>query len=213
MSKMEEQFNEWKNGLLIYKFALDEINTKLNILNEEFQFIHNHNPIEHIKSRIKTPEGIIKKLKRKELPITLANARENVNDIAGIRITCSFVSDIYKIYELISSQDDIKVISVKDYIRNPKPNGYRSFHLILEVPVFLAASTELVKVEIQIRTIAMDTWASLEHKIFYKFDQDIPDVLKNELKLAADTVCELDEKMASINKEVDKIKLTTSTPV
>lgn len=208
MSTMEQTFNDWKNSLLIYKFALDEINTKLNILNEEFQFIHKHNPIEHIKSRIKKPEGIVAKLKRKGLEVTIDHAKQHVQDIAGIRITCSFVSDIYKIYEMISSQDDIRIVSVKDYIKNPKDNGYRSFHLILEVPVFLASRTEHVKVEIQIRTIAMDTWASLEHKIFYKFDEDIPQILKDELKQAADTVRALDDKMAHINKEVDVIKKT-----
>ncbi|MDL4839265.1 GTP pyrophosphokinase [Aquibacillus rhizosphaerae] len=212
MNSFQDNFNEWKNGLLIYKFALDEINTKLNILNEEFQFIHNHNPIEHIKSRIKDPESIIRKLKRKGLPVTLENARANLNDIAGIRVTCSFVRDIYKIYEMITTQDDIKTIKVKDYIKNAKENGYRSLHIILEVPVFLADRTEYVPVEIQVRTIAMDTWASLEHKIFYKFDQDIPEILKQELKLAADTVTALDDKMEYINTEVDKIKVTSKVP-
>ncbi|MCT2537288.1 GTP pyrophosphokinase family protein [Aquibacillus koreensis] len=209
MDVFQDKFNHWKNGLLMYKFALDEINTKLNILNEEFQFIHNHNPIEHIKSRIKDPSSIMNKLNRKGLSVTLENARSYVLDIAGVRVTCSFVRDIYKIHEMIASQDDINVIQTKDYIKNPKENGYRSLHMILEVPVFLANRTEYVPVEIQIRTIAMDTWASLEHKIFYKFDQDIPEKLKKELKLAADTVTALDDKMEYINTEVDKIKYTS----
>ncbi|WP_117168812.1 GTP pyrophosphokinase [Paraliobacillus sediminis] len=206
MNALQKRFNDWKNGLLVYKFALDEIDTKLSILSEEFEFIHNHNPMEHVKSRLKEPNSIMDKLKRKGLEVTLFNAREHVRDIAGVRVTCSFVADIYKVYHMLSKQDDIKVLEVKDYINYPKPNGYRSFHLIVEVPVFLASSTERVPVEIQIRTIAMDTWASLEHKIFYKYDQEIPEELKDELKQAADTVRALDDKMESIHTRVEKEK-------
>lgn len=206
MNALQKRFNDWKNGLLVYKFALDEIDTKLSILSEEFEFIHNHNPMEHVKSRLKEPNSIMDKLKRKGLEVTLSNAREHVRDIAGVRVTCSFVADIYKVYHMLSKQDDIKVIEVKDYIKYPKPNGYRSFHLIVEVPVFLANSTERVPVEIQIRTIAMDTWASLEHKIFYKYDQEIPEEIKDELKQAADTVRALDDKMENINTRVDREK-------
>lgn len=204
--QLQKMFNDWKNGLLVYKFALDEIDTKLSILSEEFEFIHNHNPMEHIKSRLKEPTSIMNKLKRKGLELTLENAKQNVRDIAGIRVTCSFVADIYKVYHMLRQQDDLRVLDVKDYIQSPKPNGYRSFHLIVEVPVFLANCTERVPVEIQIRTIAMDTWASLEHKIFYKYEQEIPDVLKNELKQAADTVRALDDKMEYIHDQVEKEK-------
>ncbi|GAA5417203.1 GTP pyrophosphokinase YwaC [Paraliobacillus ryukyuensis] len=206
MNALEKQFHEWKNHLLVYKFALDEINTKLSILSEEFEFMHNHNPMEHIKSRLKEPTSIMSKLKRKGLALTVENAKRYVLDIAGVRVTCSFVADIYKVHDMLCQQDDIQVLKVKDYIHEPKPNGYRSFHLIVEVPVFLADHTERVPVEIQIRTIAMDTWASLEHKIFYKFEQAIPQELLHELKQAADTVKALDDKMEHIHYEVDQIK-------
>ncbi|WP_188457011.1 GTP pyrophosphokinase [Virgibacillus oceani] len=194
---------EWKNLFKIYKFALDEVNTKLNILNEDFQFIHQHNPIEHLNSRIKTPESTMEKLARKGLEPTLENAKKYIHDIAGIRITCSFITDIYSIYELIRKQDDINILQIKDYIKQPKPNGYKSLHLIIDVPIFLTDRVEKVKVEIQIRTIAMDFWASLEHKIYYKFDKAIPASLRNELKEAADSANYLDERMEKIKTEVD----------
>ncbi|MFB1051334.1 GTP pyrophosphokinase family protein [Paraliobacillus sp. JSM ZJ581] len=206
MNLLEKEFHEWKKEFVVYKFALDEMNTKLNILNEEFEFIHNHNPMEHIKSRLKDPNSVIKKLKRKGLDITIENAKRYVRDIAGVRVTCSFVADIYKIHAMLCQQDDIHVLKVKDYIVTPKPNGYRSFHLIIEVPVFLANQTVNVPVEIQIRTIAMDTWASLEHKIYYKFEQEIPEAFLVELKQAADTVKALDDKMAYIHQAVEKVK-------
>ncbi|WP_416828490.1 GTP pyrophosphokinase [Ectobacillus polymachus] len=203
---IQEQIAEWKNFLFIYKFALDEIDTKLTILNEEFQFVHQHNPIEHIKSRIKSPESIVNKLERKELEITVANAKEHIHDIAGVRVTCSFVSDIYEIFEIIQSQDDINILRVKDYIQHPKPNGYQSLHLIVEIPVFLSTRTEHVKVEIQIRTVAMDFWASLEHKIYYKFDKTVPERLTNQLKETAEMIQYLDAKMKRIKDEMEQIK-------
>lgn len=207
MEDLQSNLLQWKDHLFIYKFALEEINTKLNILNGEFQFIHNHNPIEHMKSRIKSPASIVKKLQRKGLDVTIENAIEHVHDIAGVRITCSFNSDIYTLYEAISRQDDIEVVKVKDYIKEPKPNGYRSLHLIVTVPVFLANKKEKVKVEIQIRTIAMDFWASLEHKIYYKFDKEVPEYLTLELKKAADAAHFLDVKMKEINDEVQLLKI------
>lgn len=203
---LQSNLLEWKDQLFIYKFALDEINTKLKILNEEYQFIHNHNPIEHMKSRIKSPASIVKKLHRKGLNVTIENVIEHVHDIAGVRITCSFISDIYTMVEAISRQDDIEVIKIKDYIENPKANGYKSFHLIVKIPVFLSNQVKKVKVEIQIRTIAMDFWASLEHKIYYKFDKEVPDELRLELKKAADAAHFLDEKMKMIRDEVDFYK-------
>jgi putative GTP pyrophosphokinase len=203
LHELSNELNEWKNSLIIYNFALDEINTKLKILNEEFQFIHNHNPIEHIKSRIKDPKGIMQKLHRKGHAITIENAKKYIHDIAGVRITCSFISDIYEIYNIIEKQADIKVMQVKDYIKNPKPNGYKSLHLIISIPVFLSTGVQEVFVEIQIRTIAMDFWASLEHKIYYKFDKDVPAHLLNELKEAADAAHELDVKMKRIKDGVD----------
>ncbi|MGI8351569.1 GTP pyrophosphokinase [Niallia circulans] len=203
LHELSNELNEWKNSLIIYNFALDEINTKLKILNEEFQFIHDHNPIEHIKSRIKDPKGIMQKLHRKGHAITIENAKKYIHDIAGVRITCSFISDIYEIYNIIEKQADIKVMQVKDYIKNPKPNGYKSLHLIISIPVFLSTGMQEVVVEIQIRTIAMDFWASLEHKIYYKFDKDVPAHLLSELKEAADAAHELDVKMKRIKDGVD----------
>jgi putative GTP pyrophosphokinase len=206
MEELHANLIEWKDQLFVYKFALTEINTKLNILNEEYQYIHNHNPIEHMKSRIKEPRSIVHKLQRKGLPVTIENAMEHVHDIAGVRITCSFISDIYTVFEAISRQDDIEVIKVKDYIKDPKPNGYKSLHLIVKVPVFLSNRVVKVKVEIQIRTIAMDFWASLEHKIYYKFEKDIPKELQLELTRAADAAHILDEKMRKIRDEVELYK-------
>ncbi|MCA0991703.1 GTP pyrophosphokinase [Pseudalkalibacillus hwajinpoensis] len=204
--EFQERIEEWKNFLFIYKFALDEINTKLTILNDEFQFVHQHNPIEHVKSRIKSPESIMAKLERKGLEVTTENVKQHINDIAGVRVTCSFTNDIYRIYNMIESQDDIRLIDVKDYVKNPKPNGYKSLHLIVEIPVFLSKGPELVRVEIQLRTIAMDFWASLEHKIYYKFEGEIPDKLSNELKEAAEIVHYLDAKMMRIKDEVNEFK-------
>lgn len=197
---------EWKNLIMIYKFALMEITTKLNILNEEFEFFHLHNPIEHIKSRVKSMDSLKEKLIRKGYEVNIENAKKFINDIAGARIICSFTSDIYTIYELIKKQSDLKVVEVKDYIKNPKPNGYRSLHLLVEVPVFLTNRIEEVRVEIQIRTIAMDFWASLEHRIFYKFNKDVPKELTDQLKECADMIKHLDNKMLSIKKEVDLYK-------
>lgn len=202
--------NTLKNAgyfLLKYKFALEEISTKLRILNEEFQYLHDYNPIEHIKTRIKTPESIANKLKRRNLEVTLENAREHIRDIAGVRIICSFSSDIYRIYEMLNNQHDITVIEVKDYVAQPKENGYQSFHMLIEIPVFLTDRVEDVFVEIQIRTIAMDFWASLEHKIYYKFDRDVPDDIRIQLKESADIVAALDDRMLQLNKRMEQFKL------
>jgi putative GTP pyrophosphokinase len=192
--------------MMNYKFGLDEMNTKLKILKEEFQNIHDYNPIEHINSRLKSPESILNKVYRKNIDLTLDSIKENIHDIAGIRIVCSFMSDIYKVSDMIHQQEDVTVISFKDYIKNPKPNGYRSLHLILSIPVFLSDRTENVMVEIQIRTVAMDFWASLEHKIYYKYNKDVPVSMKNELKNAADVATDLDFRMEKLHNEVKVIK-------
>ncbi|WP_040214353.1 GTP pyrophosphokinase [Clostridium polynesiense] len=202
----KDDLNDWRHLLLLYKFALDEMSTKLTILNEEFQQIHSYNPIEHIKSRIKTPRSITLKLIRKGHEVSLENAKNYIYDIAGIRVITSFTSDIYNLKDLICKQNDIKVIQIKDYIENPKPNGYRSLHLLLEIPVFLSDRVENLKVEIQLRTIAMDFWASLEHKIHYKFDKVVPSYITEQLKECAELANFLDEKMLSINEEVKKYK-------
>ncbi|AFS77594.1 RelA/SpoT domain-containing protein [Gottschalkia acidurici 9a] len=192
--------------MMYYKFAMDEINTKINILQQEFQYIHSYNPIEHVNSRLKTPESILKKVYRKGYECSLHSIKENIRDIAGIRIICSFISDIYEISNMLQKQNDIKLIECKDYIKNPKPNGYKSLHLILEIPIFMSDRVENICVEVQIRTIAMDFWASLEHKIYYKYDKEIPEKMLIELKGAADSVAELDQKMENIHKEMKQIK-------
>lgn len=195
----------WEEVSLLYNSALKQINTKLEILNDEFQEVHRYNPIEHIKSRIKTPESIVKKLKRHGYESTLENMIKYVNDIAGIRIICSFTSDIYRIADMISNQQDIKVLTIKDYIMNPKTSGYRSYHMILSVPVYLSDRKADVKVEVQIRTVAMDFWASLEHKIQYKFESKAPATIKAQLFECAKIVSELDERMLTLNDEIQSV--------
>ena len=197
--------DSWKEVQLIYNSALKQIATKLEILNDEFQHVHRYNPIEHIKWRIKTPESIVKKLKKHGYESTIDNMVNHVNDIAGIRVICSFASDIYQIAEMISNQRDIRVISVKDYIVNPKASGYKSYHMLVTVPVYLSDRIADTKVEIQIRTVAMDFWASLEHKIHYKFEGNVPLHIKQELIECANMISELDSKMLSLNKEVQKL--------
>lgn len=192
--------------IMMYKFALKEVETKIGILQEEFQMLHEYNPIEHTKSRIKSPESIMKKLIRKGGAESFSDIKTIIRDIAGIRITCSFLSDIYKISQMLQNQKDLNILEIKDYIKDPKPNGYRSLHLLVEVPVFMSDREELVCVEIQIRTIAMDFWASLEHKIFYKYLESVPPHLLEELKNAADTSYELDLKMERLHNEMNEIK-------
>lgn len=201
--KLKQEFTRF---MMSYKFAMDEVKTKIDILNQEFNYIHEYNPIEHVKTRLKTPESILKKVHRKGYELSLDSIKENIHDIAGIRIICSFVSDIYKISQMLAKQEDIQVIMYKDYIKNPKPNGYRSLHLVVKVPVFMSDRVENVSVEIQIRTIAMDFWASLEHKIYYKYDKDVPEDLIRQLKEAAEAAAELDKKMENIHKQVLEFK-------
>lgn len=194
--------DEWNRALLLYDSVLREISTKLEILNNEFKQAHQYNPIEHITSRIKSPESIARKIRKKGLELTVENIVKYVNDVAGVRIICSFTSDIYRIASSISNQDDVTVLRVKDYIANPKPNGYMSYHMIVSIPIFLTNDVIDTKVEIQIRTIAMDFWASLEHKIYYKFEGKAPAGIKDELKECANIISFLDEKMLSINESV-----------
>ncbi|MDE6909629.1 MAG: GTP pyrophosphokinase family protein [Lachnospiraceae bacterium] len=199
--------DSWKEVILVYKSALKEIGTKLEILNDEFQHVHQYNPIEHIKSRIKTSESIVKKLKRHGYESTIDNMIKYVNDIAGIRIICSFTTDIYRIAEMLERQTDMNIISVKDYIKMPKASGYKSYHMIVSIPIYLSEKRVDAKVEIQIRTVAMDFWASLEHKINYKFDVNVPEHIKEELYECAKMVSALDAKMLSLNEEVKALSL------
>ena len=192
----------WEEVQLRYNSALKQMNTKIEILNDEFKEIHRYNPIEHVKSRIKTPESIVKKLRRDGYESTLENMVNYVNDIAGIRIICSFTSDIYRIADMLASQQDIQVLTVKDYMMNPKKSGYRSYHMIVQIPVYFSDGLDEVKVEVQIRTVAMDFWASLEHKIQYKFEGQAPAHINAELFECARMVAELDAKMLSLNDEI-----------
>ena len=207
-----EGIDGWNEVTLIYKSALRQIETRMQILNDEFQHVHQYNPIEHIKSRIKTPESIVKKLKRNGYESTIDNMIKYVNDIAGIRIICSFTSDIYRIADMIAEQKDIQVIGVKDYITFPKASGYKSYHMIVTVPVYLSDRTVDAKVEIQIRTVAMDFWASLEHKIHYKFEGAAPEHIKNELVECAKMVADLDARMLQLNDEVLMISRSGADP-
>lgn len=200
-----EGIDSWKEVTLIYSAALRQVETKMQILNDEFQHVHQYNPIEHIKARIKTPESIVKKLKRNNYESTIANMVKYINDIAGIRIICSFTSDIFRIAGMIGEQRDIKVVAIKDYITFPKASGYKSYHMIVTVPVYLSDRTVETKVEIQIRTVAMDFWASLEHKIHYKFEGAAPEHIKSELVECAKLVADLDARMLSLNNEVVSI--------
>ncbi len=206
----DSEVESWEEVILIYRSALKQISTKLEILNDEFQHVHRYNPIEHIKSRLKTSESIVKKLKRQGHESTIHNMVQYVNDIAGIRVICSFTSDIYRIAEMITNQGDIKVIAVKDYLVNPKPSGYKSYHMLVSVPVYLSDRIVDTKVEIQIRTVAMDFWASLEHKIHYKFEGKVPQAIENELIECARMVSELDSKMLSLNDEVLSISKSSN---
>ena len=198
----KDQVDQWKSTMFLYSSALKSINTKIEILNNEFIQLYNYNPIEHVTSRLKTPQSIVKKLKSKGREVDIENMVEHVNDIAGIRIICSFMSDIYPIADMIAKQADITVLYVKDYIKNPKKNGYKSYHMVVTIPVYLSDGKIETKVEIQIRTIAMDFWASLEHKIAYKFEGHAPDYIEAELKDCADMVHMLDAKMYSLNQAI-----------
>ncbi|HIT62854.1 MAG TPA: GTP pyrophosphokinase family protein [Candidatus Ventrimonas merdavium] len=196
------QLDQWNSVMFLYDSALKAIRTKIEILNGEFVHIYGHTPIEHIKSRLKTPESIVKKLKADNLEVTIDNMVEKLSDIAGIRIICSFTQDIYQIADMIARQKDVSVLYVKDYIRQPKPNGYKSYHMVVTIPIYLTAGPVETKVEIQIRTVAMDFWASLEHKIYYKFEGNAPASLQAELKACADMVDMLDAKMFSLNQSI-----------
>jgi len=200
--KNYEDVDSWKTIMFLYNAALKEVGTKLEILNDEFQHVHRYNPIEHIKTRIKTPESIVKKLKRYGYETSVENMVKHINDIAGVRLICSFTSDIYRLAEMIGKQSDLKVLSIKDYIKNPKESGYKSFHMLVSVPIYLSDGVVETKVEIQIRTIAMDFWASLEHKIYYKFEGNAPEYISDDLRICADMVSELDDKMLSLNEAI-----------
>ena len=202
----QDNAESWETLIFLYNSALKEVGTKLEILNDEFVHIHRYNPIEYIKSRIKSPESICKKLKRNGRDTSLENMVQYINDIAGIRIVCSFTSDIYRMAEMIGKQNDLTVISVKDYIKHPKESGYKSYHMLVSVPIFLSDRVVDTKVEIQIRTIAMDFWASLEHKIYYKFEGNAPEYISRDLKECSEIVSMMDAKMLQLNQAILEAK-------
>ncbi len=200
-AELRELRDEFERFLMEYRFGMQEVETKLGILRDEFQLVHDYNPIEHVSSRVKSPDSLVEKVQRKGIDPDFASIRESVTDIAGVRVTCSFVADAYRLFDLLTAQDDVTVRVVKDYIANPKPNGYKSLHAIVAVPVFLSSGRVEVPVEVQFRTIAMDFWASLEHKIYYKFSNQVPAHLVESLTDAAEAAAELDTRMERLHRE------------
>lgn len=196
----------FKKVMMMYNCAIREVRTKFEVLNDELSTTNNRNPIEMIKSRVKKPESIVGKLIRRNLDINIENIMDGIHDVAGIRVICSFVDDIYKVADMLSAQDDVTVLEVKDYIKSPKENGYRSYHMIIEIPVFFSNVKQNIKVEVQLRTIAMDFWASLEHSMKYKKDIENSDAIAKELKKCADLISDTDFKMQEINNKINKVK-------
>ncbi len=202
IKELRQLRDDFTRFMMQYKFGMEEITTKISILREEFSHLHDYNPIEHVSSRLKSPESIIEKIQRKGCYPSFEAIRETLTDIAGVRVTCSFVSDTYRVFDMLAHQQDLRVIEVKDYIKDPKPNGYRSLHAIVEIPVFLSDGVVPVIVEVQLRTIAMDFWASLEHKIYYKYQREVPRELLEDLAAAAQTASHLDETMERLHNEI-----------
>lgn len=201
-AEITPMIDRFRRMMMTYKFGIDEVMTKITVLRDEFRHVHEYNPIEHVGSRLKSFESILDKARRKGIPPTPDAIQEQMFDVAGVRVTCSFVSDIYRVRDMLAGQRDLTVLEERDYIANSKPNGYKSLHLIVKVPVFLSDRVEDVVVEIQLRTIAMDFWASLEHKIYYKYGREVPRHLTDALKLAADVAATLDTSMERIHDEV-----------
>ena len=200
IKKTKPMMENFQKLMAYYRCAIMEMETKLNVLNEEYSLQYDRNPINGIQTRLKRIESIIEKLERDDLPLTLESLEENLNDVAGVRVICAFVEDVYMVAETLLRQDDIHLIKKKDYIANPKPNGYRSLHLIVTVPIFLANEKRHMKVEIQLRTIAMDSWAALEHQLRYKKDREFTDEMADELYRCAQISAELDESMNNLRK-------------
>ncbi len=203
---IEDVIQSWdfRRMMTLYKCAIMEVETKLNVLNAEFSLQYDRNPFESIKTRLKSPESIVAKLKLREIPVTVENMESKLYDIAGIRVICSFKEDIYRLADLLVQQDDILLFSRKDYIENPKANGYRSLHMILDIPIFLAEGKKHMKVEVQFRTIAMDFWASVDHKLKYKKQISKASQVQEKLKNCADMLSEMDNEMEGIRQNIDK---------
>lgn len=198
------QAREFQEAIMMYTCAIREVKTKLEVLNDELSVRNQRNPIEMIKSRVKKPVSIVEKLHRRNLPVSLESMICNLDDVAGIRVICSFVDDIYAVADMLIRQDDVTVIAIKDYIRNPKPNGYRSYHLIIEVPVFFSDAKKNMRVEVQIRTIAMDFWASLDHQLKYKKDiGQASEEISEQLRQCAEVIADTDQRMLAIRRNIE----------
>jgi putative GTP pyrophosphokinase len=201
----DQEREEFEEMMMMYGCAIKEVQTKLQVLNDELSLARKRNPIEFIKTRIKKPDSIAAKLKKKGLPVTSEAAKENLNDIAGVRVICAFLDDIYRVADMLTAQDDVILIKTKDYIKNPKENGYRSLHLIIEVPVYFSDYKQQLRVEVQIRTIAMDFWASLEHQVKYKKNVQDAKKIGDELRVCADVINRTDCHMQSIRDRIVEI--------
>lgn len=206
--KFVEKSSKFEELMMMYRCAIREVQTKLEILNDEFKTKRQRNPIDTIRSRIKAPMSIYEKLRRRGYPVSIQSIADNLNDVAGIRVVCPFISDIYDVAKMLISQDDIEVMEVKDYIKNPKPNGYRSLHYVIIIPIFLSSGKEYMKVEVQIRTIAMNFWASLEHQMHYKqFENDEMPEIVNQLTDCAESIYHTDVRMQEIREDIHKMNL------
>ena len=203
--KIMEQLYQFIELEHLYESAIREVKTKLEILDSEFKTKYDYNPIHHIEDRLKSPQSMMEKLQRKGMSFSTENVRATLHDIAGVRVICNYIEDIYSVAEFLTKQDDVTLIKTKDYIKEPKPNGYRSLHLVIETPVFLSDRKEMVHVEVQIRTIAMDFWASLEHQLKYKTDSEVSAELAQQLKDCAETIAATDLKMQSIYQTLKEI--------
>ena len=200
-----QSLNQFLEMQQLYQAAVREIRTKLEILSEEFRVRYARNPIHHIESRLKSPQSMLKKLQKRNYEISISSAKKNLNDIAGIRVVCCYIDDVYRVADMLLRQSDITLVNITDYIKQPNFNGYRSLHLDLKIPVYLSERTEYVTVEVQLRTVAMDFWASLEHDLRYKSDKDIPQSICDDMLSAASQIAAIDEKMQQIYKEIQKL--------
>ena len=201
-NSLEIDIQAFFDQMMIYNAGIKEVRTKLEILDDEFQTKYAYNPIHHIESRLKSVKSIVNKIKEKNMDVTLHNIKENVTDIAGIRVICNYLNDIYEVEKLLLKQSDVKLLRRRDYIKTPKSSGYQSLHLLIEVPIYLSDGPRPIPVEVQIRTIAMDFWASLEHRLKYKSDNEVAEDLRYRLKICAKAIQELDVEMQSINKVI-----------
>ena len=202
------QAKEFQQEMMMYACAIRAVKTKLEVLNDELSVKNQRNPIEMIKSRVKKPASIVEKLRRRGFEVSVESMKKNLDDVAGIRIICSFLDDIYAVADMLVRQDDIRVIAVKDYIKNPKPNGYRSYHMIVEIPVFFSDRKKPMRVEVQIRTIAMDFWASLDHQLKYKKEMQNAAEISEELKQCADVIAQTDKRMLEIRQQIEAQGIT-----